>query len=481
MPAPGRSEHQVDGAEMVGSASARSDEGVLPLVMPGDVETVWVADDGLGARLKAGGYRLADHAPDVVIVRNSADLSRAPSAPRAVAIVDGLRGQRLSGGRHRDAVERLRAHARMRRDLRSLRRLIRKKGQEIGPLHYWDGKATIFFDEPAPHLPLHRPQRYPRRAIMSVGVTGPTLLERALKQAADEVKGPGAPRPSLHRVVLSEGSVVALSDLGVLRVGLGAGSGQVKRPAQSLRALRGAVKGTTLEPLVPALLATGTVDQLTWSLEQRLDGDRATPPLREDLLDSCSEVLVVLHELPSTGLPQAKPLPEIAALLSPFSQRSETVRRLAAEAERKLAPLRRGIHHGDFWSENLLVRQGRLTGLVDWDSATGHALPFLDLMHLQTSAVLRPGFDAWGQAFTEHLLPMCAQGGDSRLRRYAHQVGIDSAPTTLWAASIGYWLGHVGYQVSRYAQRSQDRAWLRKNLDDVAAKLDAVGRGGVRY
>ena len=93
-------------------------------------------------------------------------------------------------------------------------------------------------------------------------------------------------------------------------------------------------------------------------------------------------------------------------------------------------------------------------------------------------AASRPGADAWGQAFTGHLLPWCAAGGDAYLHRYAAQTGADASPDTLWAASVAYWLAHVSYQVSRYAQRSQDPTWLRKNLDVVADELARVGRGG---
>lgn len=43
--------------------------------------------------------------------------------------------------------------------------------------------------------------------------------------------------------------------------------------------------------------------------------------------------------------------------------------------------------HGDFWSGNILVYQGRITAILDWDRFDPSGLPFFDLFHFLTKQV----------------------------------------------------------------------------------------------
>ena len=457
---------------MVDAVSATRTEGILPLGLPADAADLWVGDAVLAHRLGQAGYRLVDRRPDVAIVASAEDLEQAPSAPAVVAVIDGLPGGRKAGGRGVAAVERLRAHAVARASARSVTAALRRRGLAEGQSLMWDDKMTLECD-PSNRPPTHSPQRYPRRALVTAGDVRPTLLEQALRDAQRAVDARSSPQ--LHRIALSEGSVVAMSDLGVLRVGLGAGRGQVERPAEALRALARRAEDTSLARLLPELWAVGNVGPLAWSLEGCIEGRLASLPLTEAVWQDCIDTQAQLHALPSDIIAPAPSLAELGVRLAPLARDPEQVVRLAEAAEDHLRPLRAGVNHGDFWSENLLVAQGRLAGVIDWDSATGGGLPFVDLLHMYTAALRPPGFDTWGRTFTEGLLPWCVQGGDARLRRYADLIGLEPTPALLHTSAIAYWLSHIGYQVSRYAQRSQDKAWVDKSVDRVAEVLARSG------
>lgn len=259
----------------------------------------------------------------------------------------------------------------------------------------------------------------------------------------------------------------------LLRVGLGQGRQQVEGPASVLAALGQGATGSAVTTRVPSLLAQGRAGAASWSLEQRMPG--ASPPLPFDagLLDDCVEFLAVLHKAPCAAGQHGTDITSAAAGVGRLTRHGALVRRLAARAVENVHDLPRGFGHRDFWHRNLLAQDGRLTGVVDWDSAAGGTLPFLDLMHLVATQRLRPGGHMLGRALVEVLLPWAERGGDVHAERYAAALGVSTRAPQLRALVTVYWLEWLDYQLSHYAERRRDQRWLRGNVELVVDALAA--------
>lgn len=465
-----------DGRETVTVAGpgARGDEGVLAAVLPADARTLWVDDERLAHELRRDGYEIASAGADVAVLTRAAALHHAPRTEVVVVLLDGARSASLDGGRLHDAGARLRAYAQTSAELQQTRRQLRRRGHSRVRALRWDHGLPLGAAAPeAGPLALHRPQRYPRRAVVVAGGQAePTLLDLAVTLSwtgAGRAESAGA--RAAAPLVTPAGTVLLWTEAGLLRVGLARGRQQVEAPASVLALLAEQATSDIVTDRVPTLLARGRAGAAHWSLEQRMPGMPARPPVRGRLLDDCVDFLIALHQVPPV-VPWRRPA--VAAGTAPVSrltERAADVRRLADAARDRVADLPRGFGHGDFWHRNLLVEHGRLSGVVDWDSAGGERLPFLDLMHLRTNQALRPGGHNWGRAVVDTLLPWVERGGDAHAERYAAALGLSLTQELLRALVVVYWLDWLDYQVAQYEVRSRERRWVRGNVDLVADAL----------
>lgn len=449
---------------------ARGDEGALAAVLPASARRVWVDDAGLAEDLAGVGYDVGGGAPDAVVLTEPGQLAKAPPADVVVVLLDGSRPASSSGGRMHDAASRLGAHARVRAQARTTRRLLTRQGYRQVRVLTWDEGTPLTADRwPGGPRAAHRPESFPRRAVVVAGdVHAPSLVDGALEQVLG--RSATTPLPEGPAVRVSPGGVVLLAtERGLLRVGLARGRQQVDTPAQALVWLARPNVASVVKDRVPALLARGCAGRASWSLEQRMPGRPASPTLSTRLLAECVDFLVALHRVDAPAPESPTATTPVAATLSAHPQ---AVRRLADSAAERVQELPRGFGHRDFWHRNLLVdERGRLSGVVDWDSASGGSLPFLDLMHLVTTAALPPGGHQWGRAVAQTLLPWAAAGADAQAERYAAALGVPADPATLRALLVTYWLEWVDYQVSRYAGRRDDARWVRGNVDLVVDAL----------
>jgi aminoglycoside phosphotransferase (APT) family kinase protein len=69
------------------------------------------------------------------------------------------------------------------------------------------------------------------------------------------------------------------------------------------------------------------------------------------------------------------------------SQEAPLVRGVAEKLEAVLAEVLCGFAHGVFLNGNLLVENGRLAGVVDWDTAGLDRPPHVDFLHLGKTSV----------------------------------------------------------------------------------------------
>jgi hypothetical protein len=415
-------------------ARAQPEAGWLPGFLPASARRFRVSDDVLRGTLVAAGAGLVRSGADVEIGPVAALEGTAPLALVPVWARAGDTDGRLSGAADRVVVS-LRARARAVREAAELRRR-GYTAEVVG----WDLNRGLFA------RPRSLAERLPRRAL-AVGrrrATGPTLLDAVLAEAEVEA----------GEIVVREAFLVVTGPARVIRVAIGQAAELLRVQRESLAGLR---LPERFEPVVPRVVADGRVGLADWLAERRLPGSPAaqTPP---DALD----FLVALFD-GSEGAP-VRAADDAAVLAALVPAEADGLRRVAAFVDRALADVRRGFVHGDFWSGNLLVEDGRLSGVVDWDAAGPGRLPLVDLLHLRLIEARRPAGHCWGPALIDELLPWAARGGDETAARYASTVGLELDADRLRALVAAYWLQRLAYQAGSYADRVERPRWLENNL-----------------
>ena len=129
-----------------------------------------------------------------------------------------------------------------------------------------------------------------------------------------------------------------------------------------------------------------------------------------------------------------------------------------------------GFAHGDFFGGNLLVEDGRIVGVVDWDAAGPGRPPLLDFLHLWHMGRRVIDDLEWGPTIVNTVLPWARSGGDDVVHDFAGRIGVDLTPARLEALVVTYWLARLAYQLTRYADRAERKIWIERNVDLV---LDA--------
>jgi hypothetical protein len=309
--------------------------------------------------------------------------------------------------------------------------------------------------------------RLPRHAAVVAGRSsgGVTALGAAIADASSQSGGGSIlfDAPSMREALL-----VAVGDAGVLRVAVGPAGTQIARQVVALEALR-ATRAAELDPsCISWPIGSGRSGLADWALEQRLRGARPQPSLPARVLADCLDFLAALHSSGTRDCPKRGPLDD-AKLVATFSEpeRSAAVLRVAERLTPKLSDLPRGFAHGDFFRGNLLVEEGRLSGVVDWDAAGPGRLPLLDLLHLRHMGKHLPADRDWGLTLVHGLFPWARAGGDELVRGFGRRLGLDPTPALLEALAIAYWLERLAYQISTYADRTERRVWLERNIDEV--------------
>ena len=265
----------------------------------------------------------------------------------------------------------------------------------------------------------------------------------------------------------------------LLRVAGGPSRPLLERSLRNLNALRAAGPGSPVRELTVFPEADGETGMARWSLEPRVEGSTAagmTPALWEE----CLQFLVALHGCrpPSDGtggLPGARVEAEaIGAHLDGDARR--TLEHLVAIVEERLDGIPLGFMHGDFWHENLLVRDGSLNGVVDWDWSSPDGFPLLDLFDLIVLADPKTRWAPPGPRSTEGVLPLARAGGDEQVRRYCAETGTPGDSATLEGLAVAYWISRAARDLRPYTDRAQRPVWMTANVYEPLALLAGVRR-----
>lgn len=244
----------------------------------------------------------------------------------------------------------------------------------------------------------------------------------------------------------------------VLRVGISGGGGDPTAAAPALDRLSG-------DALVPRLLGSGTVDRAAWTLESRLPGSRpraADAALLEQVARFCAR-------MPRTGRPASagEDLRGLAASLPVVAPRLEP---LAAQADQVLVALPGVARHGDLWSGNLLVQQGRLTGVLDWDGWRADGVPGTDLLHLVATDDRLRSRRPLGAVFQDRPWewPTLRQADST----YWRALGLDPTPQQRRAVGMAWWAAQVVGDLVRTPGLAENHRWVQQNVLDVLAALE---------
>ena len=321
--------------------------------------------------------------------------------------------------------------------------------------------------------------RLPVQAVLVLSNGGkPTLLDRSLATAGELI---GEPLEVAHCRVLAGGTLMA-----ELAGRSGAGEGRWflrfhdEAPATAAFEL---LLASDLPPEVRdrlvSPLATGTDGGLGWSVEEKVAGIHPGA-LDSELWRESAAFLTALAGVPGTDAldaPGSSLAPDVTVLAPHLGERERArLGRIASVAGRRLEPVPRRWGHGDFHPGNLIVREGQLVKVLDWDAASPQALPGLDLLHLiaTTDPVMRRL--PHGARCSGPLPALVLGTGGRELRAWLEVEGVRTDPETLRALVVAYWLGRVARDLRTFPDRAGRGEWLelnvRRPVDALAARLD---------
>lgn len=440
--------------------------GWLPALVPADARTFRVSDPMLAELLRDAGGEIVEETPDAEI----ADLEHiAGDAELAIVTIE-------PGYVEESTL--LASVARRARRTISARVSARRASRRLNELGYGETDVVLWDIDQFVHLPGGRPtgrrrpaELMPQRALV-VGRRGdPTTT--LLEAVAQEFGGQVGSTVEYSQPLARQGLSLALAGEYVLRVAIGHGRRKIELQEAALERLAAADPPPVLEQRVPKLLAKGRLGLGDWCVEERLPGRIAPHELDDELMEDCIDFLVALHGI-GRGEP-GPPLAESAKTLAAACTREDHRERaldLGHRLDAELGHVPRGFSHGDFWTNNLLVVENRLRGVIDWDASRPGRLPLLDLLHLQLSARREKTREFLGVALVGRQLPWAEAGGDDIVDVYCRRIGIDvDGPLLTWFV-LAYWIERIAFELYLFPDRAQRPVWMRNNVEVV---LDALG------
>ncbi len=314
----------------------------------------------------------------------------------------------------------------------------------------------------------------------SRGAQPASLIQAVLAEAA------AATGISLHRrstTVFESGKVVMELRGGdgreyFMRLAAGPALGPLSAAIVAVHAVAAAHPARAVLARVVVPRAHGSVGPLRYSLEPNATGSHPWR-MTNDLWAQSLDFLVELFPLDLSGseVPEERSFAQQAARMHGYIDSGEraAMESVASTLERRLAGVPRGLGHGDFWGQNLLVERGKLVTVLDWEWAARSALPVIDLFDMIALSRRRVRDFTPGERLTEVLLPLARAGGDDRVREYCRRLGVPADADTLEALAVAYWLNRVARQLAPLSVFPQREGWADRNLRGPIRALTAVG------
>lgn len=433
--------------------------GALAVALPAGAKRYRCTDPSLAAVLAAAGFDLTDVDSDVLVSSTPAGVDDS-----AQAVVVTLAGRDpLHPSRVVRMLMRLVRAARLATDVARARRKLKRLGfQELTTLRWQFGEPIVQVSR-GPRAPLAH--RLPVSAIVMTGPRRMTLIDAACSDASER----GIPLSAERVTVGSSGALLVHGRDHVLSAGVGHAAQLTRRQAEVLARLGATTACFTKR--IPHVAATGATGPLYWAALERLPGS-APERLDRTLATECADFLAGLHRA-AGGSGVIYELAHAASVIAAAAPSSATrVIDLAARVDRELAGVARGYAHLDFWSGNLLVERGRLSGVVDWSAAGPGHLPYLDLLHLLVSRHRLRSTQQPGGLFLRHLW-RGEVWAEPSIAWYSNALALTLPFQLRDSILAAYWL----QATARAVEDSKDRstvtrpAWERENVANV---LDVI-------
>ena len=439
--------------------------GWLAAVAPADARRFRVSDADIAHSLREAGAALVEHDADVEIGWPDEISGDAPCA-----IVGLNLNISDSRGRVGQATRRLAMSGEVRARAACARVALRRRGYRHVQVLPWDRDQLIRLPGIVKSRPRNLAERFPRRVVLvaSKERPGKTAFEQALLEARIRTSSP----LKIVRPIVASGSLIVVLNDSVLRVAVGPASRQIDIQAEAFKALHAGGSSEIISGRVPQLLALGRAGLARWSLERRLPGVPAPRALRQSLLNECIDFLVALYGVRPDGTRSISTAMQQADILSAFVPgQASALDELGCRIDEAVGDLRSGFGHGDFWPNNLLVRDEQLLAVIDWEQAGSRRLPLLDLFHLRLLVTSQPQVHEWGPALVRYLVPFARRGGDVVTRDYLKRIGLEVSHRQLKHLVAAYWLDFVSRQLGTFFDRQRDPLWIDRNVKQVVAPL----------
>lgn len=446
--------------------------GWLAAVIPASAQRFRVRDPELAAALSAAGAVLVDNSPDVEIGTGTGLAGDAPCA-----IVPLRAREPTSRSRALRGAQRLGRAAVVRARTGYVKRALRRRGYASTESLDWDRGTSVRLDGEQRYDVRALAHRFPLNAVVVGRRTDELTAFEAAVEGAEQATGRECRLESL--LVAASGVIVARSEEIILRVGVGPAADRLEEQRASLERLEERRPPAVIADRAPRILSQGRAGLAVWSAERRLRGTRAPVQLTDRLLADSLEFLVALHGLESDGPPRslARDADVIASIARCPS--ADELRELGRDLDDRFAETPRGFGHGDFWSGNLLVEDGGLSGVVDWPSAGPGCLPVLDLLHLKATAVRELSRRDLGCVIVDDLIELMQAGGDEPIREYCRRIGLEPRPELLVDLLKAYWLQALAHELldpDRDPHKSAQERWREVNVEYVLRAFTQLRR-----
>ena len=363
-------------------------------------------------------------------------------------------------------------------------RMMRREGLEVSTIRIGNRSLSRYGLGPGGWLSR---RRLPEGAIVigSRGRREPSVVDEVLAHAEREL-GELLSRVSAEVFPSGKLAVELLgpkADRYFLSITASEGSGG-DRSETAVRSILEANPPAVVRDRIVEPLATGTMGPVRYVLEPKAPG-RHPIRLTDRLWAQCIEFLAELHGLSArtseVGLPTSWPsLPGAVEILGQHASADERslLERVRRAIDGRVGGIALGAGHGDFFTQNLLVKRGSLCAVLDWEWAARDSLPLLDLFDLraQLGWRRRRGLRA-GQNFTDVLWPLAREGGDKPVRAYCQAVGVPADASTLGGLAMAHWLLRTARLGSIDPRRLENVEWWRANVAAPLATIRAEGIG----
>lgn len=299
-------------------------------------------------------------------------------------------------------------------------------------------------------------------AILELSRVGRThrVLDEVIEAAGAQPAEGAKLRPSY------EGSALGAIRLepgvpAILRVAAEDSPAGPQTAADALRALEKADLDS-----IPRLFDSDVTCGAAWTTETLLSG-RRPKSLTEDL---SHQVARLCARFPSSESPATSLRDRLALIGARIPKWSATLRQLVVSTDEVVAGSPSVLQHGDLWTGNLLVSQGRLSGLVDWDGWHPAGLPGVDLLHLLIAEQRMDNLGSHGHVWSTR------PWESSRFRLvsegYWRTLGLHPSPRYLFALGVDWWASRIANYLSKAPYLTSDKRWVVDNVDAVLHQIE---------